>query len=160
MGKSKRHVRAGQRNRKHRITHRVTKRTNKRSTFRANKKRGKSRRGGKRTRSRRKMSGGGKMDKMALSRQFIFRDDLRQAKKALTREQFREALNALDAMETEAEQLAGLAILGKPFKKPPTGRWTTDHTTGKKFWCPHGITCMTDDECHDFEEHRQAKGRD
>jgi hypothetical protein len=157
MGKSKRRVRAG--HRKHRITHRVTKRTNKRSTFRANK-RSKSRRGGKRTRSRRKMSGGGKMNKMTLSQQFILRDDLRQAKNALTQKQFLEALNVLDKMETEAEQLEGLAILGKLFYKPPPGRLTTDHTTGKKFWCPHGITCMTDNECHDFEEHQQAKGRD
>jgi hypothetical protein len=102
-----------------------------------------------------------KMSKMTLAQQFLFRDDLRQAKRAMSKEEFREALNLLDKMETKEEQLDGLAILGKPFYKPPKGRWTTDYTKGDtKFWCPHGLTCLTEDECYDFEEHRQSKGRD
>jgi hypothetical protein len=155
MGKSKHHVRAGQR--KHRITHRVTKRTSKRSTFRANKKRSKSRRGGKRTRSRRKMSGGGKMNAMRVSQQFLApqRDDLRKAKAAMSNEEFRATYKRIAALSTLEEQLDALAEVGRPYSKPLQGRWLTD-----AHWCPHAVACHSVDACHDFEEHRQAKGRD
>ncbi len=108
------------------------------------------------------MGPGDKMSKMTLAQQFMLREDLRAAKKLMTKEEFRKVLKMLDEnTKTLEEQLEGLAILGKPFAKPPKGRWTTDHTKGdKKFWCPHGLTCLTEDECHDFEEHLQAKGRD
>jgi len=101
------------------------------------------------------------MSKMTVSQQFMLRDDLREARKRMTIEEFRAVLKIIDAFDTETEQLKELAKLGKPFYKPPKGRWTTDYTRGdSKFWCPHGLTCMTEDECHDFQEHLEAKGRD
>ena len=135
---------------------RRTHRTTKRRSPRTRKFRRKSRRS-----HRKGMGPGDKMTRMTLAQQFLFRDDLREAKKLMPKDEFRTTLKTLAAMETQAEQLEALATIGKPHVKPPKGRWTTDYTRGdKKFWCPHRLTCMTEDECEDFEDHRRAKGLD
>lgn len=104
----------------------------------------------------------GPMGSLTISQQFLLRADLRPVRNGLrkTTGAFAAMIKAIAAMPTKDDQLAELDRLGAPHRAPPTGHWTEDMDTGKQFYCDHGLTCLSADECHDKTEHDWSKAYD
>lgn len=98
-----------------------------------------------------------KLSKMEISQLFLLRKDLKEVRKRLDKETLRRVINRIaEEPKTKEEQAELLAILGKPFAEKPVGRWQTDEG-GRKYWCPHHVSCLSEDECYDKQEHDRTR---
>ena len=99
-----------------------------------------------------------KLSKMEIAQLFMLRKDLREVRKRLDNETLRKVIQRIaDEPATKEAQAELLAIVGKPFAEKKVGRWTEDMSTNQRFWCPHDLTCLTEHECYDKQEHDRTR---
>lgn len=101
---------------------------------------------------------GQKLSKMEIAQLFMLRKDLRDVRKRLDKDTLNSVIKRVaEEPKTLKEQEELLAILSKPFAEKQVGRWTEDMSTNQRFWCPHHLTCLTEDECYDKQEHDRTR---
>ena len=101
---------------------------------------------------------GQKLSRMEIAQLFMLRKDLREVRKRLDKDTLNSVIKRVaEEPKTLKEQEELLAILSKPFAEKQVGRWTEDMSTNQRFWCPHHLTCLTEDECYDKQEHDRTR---
>lgn len=98
-----------------------------------------------------------KLTLMEISRLFLFRKDLQEVRNRLDIDKLNSVIKRIaDKPKTLEEQHKLLNILGNSFAEKEVGRWQVGHS-GRRYWCPHHIPCLTEDECYDKQEHDRTR---